>query len=588
MLLLRSCLLLVALSIQPTLISSYLPALSLPSKLVTSTSPLRAAQDDYQFFDTTPLNVAGGPGGTGCVSFLREKGEPLKGPSGGSGSNGGSVWLQCDERLNTLSGVRQRIHVKGSKGENGKGKSRDGKKGRDVVIKVPPGTIVREGGKTAREAGEYKVAGELKKHGDKMLVARGGRGGRGNKAFKSPKNKAPCIAERGGMGAQRWLNLELKLVGDVGVIGMPNAGKSTLLSRSTNAKPKIADYAFTTIIPNLGVCDLEGGEGLVLCDIPGLIEGASDGLGMGHQFLRHVQRNKLLLHIVDGSSEDPVGNFNIINRELEKFDELLASRPQVVVVNKIDLEEVRERSEGIIGELKKAAGHSRVLPISAMKSENVKELMFRLKKFADAQPEVVLPEAMPNTDLGTLQVEADSDAFHIETDPSYPGQWRIVGEYIEGIAKMTHWEYPEAVERFGRIIEATGISAELEKQGAEEGDLIMIDKFDFDFSPAKTNPYIPPELLAQDELILARERGEKELRWGTGQMVDDSEDVVGDPRSPEAWVVDLSKEPGFDDEDWDDEAELELLEDFSAFDRDDEGEGDEGYVFEEGDEMFTS
>ena len=223
--------------------------------------------EEWKFFDTARCHVTGGDGGNGCVSFRREKGEAMGGPNGGSGGRGGSVWLICDESVNTLAPLRNRVHIRASKARNGLGKGKHGQKGRDVIMAVPPGTVIRE-------LHTQKMAGELKEHGEKMLVARGGRGGRGNAAFKTDRNTAPKLAERAEPGAQRWLSVELRLVADVGFLGKPNAGKSTLLAAASAARPKIANYPFTTIVPNLGVCDIsDEGAGLVLCDIPGLIEG---------------------------------------------------------------------------------------------------------------------------------------------------------------------------------------------------------------------------------------------------------------------------------------------------------------------------
>uniref|UniRef100_A0A7S1FY25 OBG-type G domain-containing protein n=1 Tax=Corethron hystrix TaxID=216773 RepID=A0A7S1FY25_9STRA len=353
----------------------------------------------------------------------------------------------------------------------------------------------------------------MRKDGERLLVARGGRGGRGNQAFKTATKTAPRLMERGEPGALRWLGVELRLLADVGFLGVPNAGKSTLLAGCSAARPKIANYPFTTIVPNLGVCDIgDEGAGLVLCDIPGLIEGASEGTGLGFAFLRHVQRCKVLLHVVDGTSEDPVGDFLTINKELANYDEFLAQKPQVVVLNKMDVPEARDRSPEILARLKQAAGHSRVLPISAATTERCKELMGRLKKFVVSQPDVDLPPPAQIT-FDTTDLEFDADNFELECDPAFPGQWRVNGNYIEGVARMTHWEYPEAVERFGRILEATGIAAALEERGAVDGDLVMIDKYDFDFSPGRTNVYIPKELLDRDaeHLLYATPEQEEEL-----------------------------------------------------------------------------
>lgn len=388
----------------------------LQPKIERKNKPQTQQRDDpeWKFFDTARVHVTGGDGGNGCVAFRREKGVAMGGPSGGRGGDGGSIILVCDEGLNTLAPSRNRVHVRARKGNNGTGKSRNGCAGLDERIPVPPGTVVRE-------LLTQKVAGELKEHGEELLVARGGRGGRGNAAFKTARRTAPKLAERGEPGAARWLSLELKLVADVGFLGMPNAGKSTLLAAASAAKPKIANYPFTTIVPNLGVCDIgDEGAGLVLCDIPGLIEGASSGVGMGSTFLRHVQRCKVLLHVVDGTSEDPIGDFKTINKELENYDEFLAQKPQVVVLNKCDVSEVNEKKDELIQQLREAAGHTRVLHISAATQNNVAELMGRLKKFCDSQPVVDLPEP-PQVDFTKAALESDSDEFgKFQGDDDFP------------------------------------------------------------------------------------------------------------------------------------------------------------------------
>lgn len=511
----------------------------------TTGSPAQKDDPEWKFFDTARLHVSGGDGGNGCVAFRREKGEPMGGPSGGRGGRGGSIYLVCDDTLNTLAPVRNKVHVRaGQTARNGIGKNKNGPAGKDAVVYVPPGTVVRE-------LHTQKVAGELREHGETLLVARGGRGGRGNAAFKNPNYTAPRIAERGEPGAKRWLALELRLVADVGFLGMPNAGKSTLLSAASAARPKIADYPFTTIVPNLGVCDIgDEGAGLILCDIPGLIEGAAGGAGMGPAFLRHVQRCKVLLHVVDGTSEDPIGDFITINKELKAYDEFLAKKPQVVVLNKIDVSEVQEKSEELIEKLKEVAGHSRVLSISAATTERVKELMGRLKKFAEAQPDEDLP-ALPEIDFTKAGLDFDSDDYEIISDPAYPGQWRISGSYIEQVAKMTHWEYPEAVERFGRQLEALGIAAELERRGGVDGDLVMVGEYDFDFAPGLTNPYIPPELLEQDAMYEEDESGERRAI-----LVDEPDSEADRPWRPFSkggyMDVDTDELIGFDEDgEWD-------------------------------------
>jgi GTPase len=497
----------------------------------TSQPTITTKKDDpeWKFFDTARMHVQGGDGGTGCVAFRREKGEARGGPNGGRGGQGGSIYLVGDEGLNTLMLIRQKVHQRARSGKNGTGKNRDGIGAPDIYVPVPIGTIVRD-------LQTQKVAGELRSHGETLLVAKGGRGGRGNAAFMTARRTAPKLAERGEPGTARWLSLELKLVADVGFLGKPNAGKSTLLAAASAARPKIADYPFTTIIPNLGVCDLGDGAGLVLCDIPGLIEGAAGGAGMGGAFLRHVQRCKVLLHVVDGTSEDPIGDFRTINKELKEFDEFLSNKPQVVVLNKMDVPEVADRESELLGQLKAEARHTRVLSISAATTLRVQELMSRLRKFVLSQPESDIPLSA-EIDLSKAGLDHDSDDFTIQSDPSYPGQWRVQGPYIQQIARMTHWEYPEAVERFGRQLQALGIADELTRRGAADGDLIMIDEFDFDFSPGMTNIYIPTELLEKDDIFnkkqqaLPAEDVEEEAPWRPyregGYMDVDSEELVG-------------------------------------------------------------
>ena len=516
---------------------------------------------EWKFFDTARMHVQGGDGGTGCVAFRREKGEARGGPNGGRGGRGGSIYLIGDATLNTLMPIRQKVHQRAPSGKNGTGKNRDGNFAPDIYVPVPVGTVVRD-------LQTQKLAGEIRENGQVLLVAKGGRGGRGNAAFMTARRTAPKLAERGEPGTARWLSIELKLVADVGFLGKPNAGKSTLLAAASAARPKIADYPFTTIVPNLGVCDLGDGAGLVLCDIPGLIEGAASGAGMGGAFLRHVQRCKVLLHVVDGTSDDPVGDFRTINKELKDYDEFLSNKPQVVVLNKMDVPEVAERADELIEQLKQEAGHTRVLSISAATTLRVKELMSRLRKFVNAQPisDIPLP---PEIDISKAGLDYDSDDFSIQSDPSYPGQWRVKGQYIEQIARMTHWEYPEAVERFGRQLQALGIAAELSRRGASDGDLIMIDEFDFDFSPGLTNVYIPTELLDKEELFQKKQQAQNDES-------DDTEPIWRPYRDGGYMDVDTEELVGFGEmDDWD------LLEDDEDFDENGK------FIFND-DEIWTS
>lgn len=467
-----------------------------------STSSKKVWNDEeWMFYDVARINVKGGDGGNGCMAMRREFRLEFGGPCGGNGGDGGSVWLECDETLNTLALLRRRVHHKGRPGKNGLGKSMHGVKGADCIIPVPPGTIIRDQ--------HGSLAGELNQHGQRMLVARGGRGGRGNEHFKTPRHKAPAFAEKGAIGVNRWLNIELKLLADVGLVGVPNAGKSTLLAAASNAKPKIADYQFTTIVPNLGVCDIDvsadaAGKGLVMADIPGLLEGAHDGKGLGLAFLRHVDRCRVLIHVIDGNSRDPIGDFKVINQELALFNPRLKDRAQVVVINKIDLPEVKELLPDMIGEIKRLASHTRIMGVSAASGENVKELMRRVRKVIDAMPEQSEFELFAEEERRVSFEDEEDEEFEVLFDPSFPGQFRVAGEKIENIIAQTNWDYYEAVQRFQRILDAQGITEALKMAGAEQGDLIMIGELDFNFWEKK-NVWV--EQMGMEN-INPRERGE--------------------------------------------------------------------------------
>lgn len=403
------------------------------------------------------------------------------GPSGGNGGSGGSVYLECDPSLNTLSMLRRKVHHRGGDGTNGRGDSRHGQRGADAVIPVPRGTIVRD---------QFGVlAGELNQPGQRMLVARGGRGGRGNEHFRTARMSCPSFCERGEPGCERWLQVELKLIADVGLVGVPNAGKSTLLAASSNAKPKIAAYPFTTVVPNLGVCDVDldraqrgGGPGsLVLADIPGLLEGAHEGRGLGMAFLRHVQRCRVLLHVIRGDSEDPLGDFEAINQELELFNPQLALKTQVVVVNKLDIPAVRDAFPRLRRDIRDICGHTRIVGISAATGEGVKELMGRVRAMVGALPALESSELFTEEQDRVSFEDAVDGSFDVLTDDSYPGQFRVVGGKIEKVVVMTNWDYYESVQRFQRILEAEGISDALKEAGAQQGDLVMIGDWDFNY-----------------------------------------------------------------------------------------------------------
>ncbi len=416
------------------------------------------------FLDEAKIHVKGGDGGSGAVAFRREKYVPLGGPAGGDGGDGGNVVLQVNSRLNTLSTFQNRVHFKAERGQHGGNFNRTGASGGDLVIDVPPGTVVRDA-----ETGE--LLADLTAPGQRVIVARGGRGGRGNARFKSSTNQAPRIAEKGEPGEERWITLELKLIADIGIVGVPNAGKSTLLSVVSAARPKIAPYPFTTLTPNLGVA-LVGGREVVLADIPGLVEGAHQGVGLGHSFLRHIQRTRLLIHLLDGAGEDPLGDFVQINTELALYDPSLAEKPQIVVLNKIDLPEAQARWPVV-----RASVESHGLPvmaISAATRQGVQELLNRAVETLSQLPPPPAPEEVPVFRLGE-----DENAFEIVREG---GAFRVKGKRIERAAAMTYWEYDEAVSRFQRILGALGVTDALREAGVQPGDTVLIGHTELEWS----------------------------------------------------------------------------------------------------------
>ncbi len=415
------------------------------------------------FFDEAKIYVKAGDGGNGCVSFRREKYIPFGGPNGGNGGKGGDVYLVLDPHLNTLINFKKRSHFKAQRGGHGRGKDQTGKQGEDLTIAVPPGTV-------AYDADTGQLLADLTQPGQRARVARRGRGGRGNAAFATSTNQAPRLAEKGEPGQERWLRLELKLIADVGIVGVPNAGKSTLLAAVSAARPKIADYPFTTLEPNLGVVMVDDRD-FVLADIPGLIEGAHAGAGLGHQFLRHVERTRLLIHLLDGASADPLGDFEKINEELALFDPQLARKPQVVVLNKMDLPQTQELWPRIRQEIKKL--ELEAMSISAVTSQGVRTLLQRVVYLLDRLPreEPVIEE------VKVFRLE-EEEPFSIAQEED---GWRVRGTKIERVAAMTNWEYDEAVMRFQRILGAMGISAALEKAGVEVGDTVRIGDIELEW-----------------------------------------------------------------------------------------------------------
>ncbi len=423
------------------------------------------------FFDEAKVYVKGGDGGNGIVAFRREKFVPLGGPAGGDGGKGGDVYLIVDPHLNTLATFRHKVHFKAERGQHGRGKNQTGKSGADVHIPVPRGTIVRDAG-----TGEF--LGDLTRPGQELLAARGGRGGRGNAAFASSTNQAPRVAEQGDPGQERWLALELKLIADVGIVGLPNAGKSTLLSVVSAARPKIADYPFTTLVPNLGVVELDPNTSFVAADLPGLIEGAHRGVGLGHQFLRHAERTLLLIHLLDGASQDPLAGYETINAELDLYSERLATRSQIAVLNKMDLPDAQALWP-LVQEALAEQGVKEIMAISAVTRQGVDALMRRVAALLETLPreELLVEEARPESAEGAeavvLRPPPDEDAISVAYDEAAK-IWHVRGIRVERAARRTNWQLDEAIFRFHLFLESIGVIAALEEAGVKVGDTVFI------------------------------------------------------------------------------------------------------------------
>jgi GTP-binding protein len=365
--------------------------------------------------------------------------------------------------VNTLIAFRHQLRFQGEDGKNGAKQNMTGRSGEDKIILVPTGTIIYD-----QDTGQ--ILGDLTDPGQQLLVAKGGRGGRGNARFASSVNQAPRIAEKGEPPQEKSLRLELKLIADVGIVGAPNAGKSTLLSVVSNARPKIAPYPFTTIEPQLGVVSLDD-TSMVLADIPGLIEGAHLGVGLGHDFLRHVQRTRVLIHLLDGLSADPLLDYAQINSEIALFDPALAGKPQVVAINKIDLPDVQERLPELIAGFKRR--NLDVMAISAVAGTNVRELLFKAYHLLQEAPQVVAVDEIP-----VYRADSDPNAFSINRTED---GWRVSGAAIERAASMTYWEEFQSIRRFQRILETLGIDAALRKAGVENGDTVHIGDFELEW-----------------------------------------------------------------------------------------------------------
>ena len=418
------------------------------------------------FTDQVEIHVRSGKGGDGMVHFHREKFITHGGPDGGDGGKGGDVVFEVKTTLNTLSSFRQNQKFKAQDGFRGGPSQRSGRYGEDLVVPVPPGTIVFDA-----DTGE--IIGDLTKPGQRLVLCKGGRGGRGNQHFATSRNQVPRTAEKGEPYEEKRLKLELKLIADIGLIGVPNAGKSTLLSVLTNAKPKIAAYPFTTLEPNLGVAEIDLNTTVVLADIPGLIEGAAEGAGLGHDFLRHVQRTRVLVHLLDGLSDDPVADYSQINSELSLFDPNLGKKPQLVALNKVDQPEVQERLADIQKKFKKRKVE--FMTISALARTNTRELLIKAHQMLAETPPIEEFEApMP-----VYKPKDDPRDFVVTREDG--DRWRVSGAAIERAAKMTYWEHDGSLRRFQKIMEPLGVEEALRKAGVQEGDTVSIGEYELEW-----------------------------------------------------------------------------------------------------------
>ncbi len=423
---------------------------------------------DGTLLDEARLHVSAGDGGNGIVSFRREKFIPLGGPNGGNGGPGGSVYLEASEGLNTLISFRGRRHIRAGRGGHGGSKDKTGATGDDVVVRVPVGTIVYDD-ETGAPLGDLLVAGQ------RLLVAQGGRGGRGNASFASATNQAPRLAERGDPGAARWLRLELKLLADVGLVGFPNAGKSTLLSVVSAARPKIADYPFTTLQPNLGVVLLDDGSSFVVADLPGLIAGASQGAGLGHRFLRHIERTRTIVHVLDGSSPEAFEAYAQVREELEAFDPRLVEKPEIVAINKLDLPEARDRFEALRDQLSRRG--ATVVGISAATGEGVSQLLSEVRRILESMPAEQQPLVLP--EIVAPAVDEDEGAVRIFRRDD--GAWVLRAAWLERLARRVGWGMPEAVDRFQRVLDRYGVTEALEEAGVAPGDTVIIGESELEW-----------------------------------------------------------------------------------------------------------
>lgn len=424
-----------------------------------------------QFIDRVKIKVKAGDGGNGMSSFRREKYIPMGGPSGGDGGKGGDIVFAVDENKTTLLDLRFNLKIKAENGVNGKTKKMHGANGKDTIIKVPLGTIVKD-------ADTGQILADLVRKDEKVVICNGGKGGKGNFHFKSGRNTAPTYAEKGLPGEAKSIDIELKVLADVGLVGFPSVGKSTLLSVVTAAKPEIADYPFTTLKPNLGIVKVKDGRSFIMADLPGLIEGAAQGKGLGHQFLRHIERCRVIIHVLDMGGEsgrDPLEDYEIINKELADYQYRLMERPQVVVANKMDL----DAAESNLNRFRAAYPSIDVYPTTTLIGEGLDQVLYRVADLLEKTPTFPLIDEENNVESGVLYKFEEKQPFKVINHGN--GLWELIGEEIELAYKMADLSSNEGEQRFSRKMRKMGVDDALRNAGCLDGDTVKICDFEFEF-----------------------------------------------------------------------------------------------------------
>ncbi|WMT40116.1 GTPase ObgE [Paenibacillus sp. D2_2] len=428
------------------------------------------------FVDKAKVYVKGGDGGDGIVAFRREKYVPEGGPAGGDGGKGADVIFRVDEGLRTLMDFRYQRHFKATRGEKGRNKSQHGANAENMIVRIPPGTVIIDDD-------TQEVIADLTRHGQQVVVARGGRGGRGNIRFATPNNPAPELAEHGEEGQERWVVLELKVMADVGLVGFPSVGKSTLLSVVSAAKPKIGAYHFTTITPNLGVVDVGDGRSFVMADLPGLIEGAHEGIGLGHEFLRHVERTRLIVHVVDmagSEGRDPFDDWQKINAELEQYNAELAKRPQIIVANKMDIPEAADNLKEFRKQIGEINPELEILEMSSLTRQGVQDVLYKAADLLEQIPEApAVEEVAEQTERKIYKLDKKEDnSFTIRRENE---TFVVESEKIDRMMKRMQLNTHEAILKLARTLRHMGVDEELRKRGAEDGTIVRIGDFEFEF-----------------------------------------------------------------------------------------------------------